>query len=60
VYEIYAKHIFGGNIYVLSKFSRLTTWPHAHAHCLEGTLVKNKFLYYTGKDNSISNYLNLF
>ena len=44
MYEICAKHIFGRNIYVHSKFycEHLShdLCVHAHVHSLEGTLVK--------------------
>jgi len=47
MYEICAKHIFGMNIYMHSKFScvRLSheLCMHAHVHSLEGTLFKGVY-----------------
>jgi len=44
VYEVYAKSIFGGNVYVRYKFSCVRSFhdlcAHKHTHNLEGTLIE--------------------
>jgi len=50
VYEMCAKNISGGNLYVRSKFSCVRSFhdlsARAHAHSLEGTLIISQLNYW--------------